>query len=194
MKVFLKNRQSNHPKPALFLDRDGVINKDYGYVHKIENFHFMEHIVDLIKAANKAEYLVVVVTNQAGIGRGFYSLEEFRKLTEWMLTVFKENGALIDGVYFSPFHPTEGLGMFLLEENSRKPNPGMFFEAKKHLHIDLENSLMVGDKASDMCAGLSASISNNFLLSENNQSELSVKLKGKIRLVSSLTQVIPHLK
>ena len=92
-------------KPALFLDRDGVINLDHGYVHTPEEFEFVDGIFEVVATANRAGYLVVVVTNQAGIGRGYYSETQFHALTDWMKASFAEHGGQIDAVYFCPYHP-----------------------------------------------------------------------------------------
>ncbi len=110
---------------AIFLDRDGVINIDHGYVHSVDNFDFIDGIFDVIRTAHANNLKVVVVTNQAGIGRGFYSVQQFYQLTSWMCKEFMNAGAPIDKVYFSPFHPTEGLGEYKKDDFSRKPNPGM---------------------------------------------------------------------
>ena len=100
-------------KKALFLDRDGVINVDYGYVHSPDNFEFIDGIFELVAAANQVGHLVVVVTNQAGIGRGYYNEEQFQFLTDWMKRKFVDHGCLIDGVYFCPYHPIHGKGEIL---------------------------------------------------------------------------------
>ena len=180
-------------RPALFLDRDGIINKDYGYVCVKENFHFTDHIFDLIAAARLAGYLVVVVTNQAGIGRGLYTLHEFKVLTEWMCKQCANRGADIDAVFFSPFHPTEAKGEYLLDENTRKPNPGMIFEAVSHLNINLTKSVMVGDNISDVQASIAACIPNNFLFIPEIQIVVPTELENKVKCVSSLTEIIPLL-
>jgi D-glycero-D-manno-heptose 1,7-bisphosphate phosphatase len=145
-------------RPALFLDRDGVINVDYGYVHTPENFHFIEGIFELVAAANRAGYLVVVVTNQAGIGRGYYSEEQFHELTHWMRRRFAEYGGQIDALYFCPYHPEHGIGEYRRESEFRKPAPGMLLQAKRELGIDMGKSIFIGDKQSDMKAGRSAGV------------------------------------
>ncbi len=143
---------------ALFLDRDGVINVDHGYVHTPENFQFIEGVFDLVAAANRSGYLVVVVTNQAGIGRGYYSEAQFHELTHWMRGRFAEHGGQIDGVYFCPYHPEHGIGPYRRESELRKPAPGMLLQAQSELGIDLEQSILIGDKLSDMAAGRSAGV------------------------------------
>jgi D-glycero-D-manno-heptose 1,7-bisphosphate phosphatase len=149
-------------KPALFLDRDGVINYDYGYVCKSENFHFVEGIFELVSAANRFGYLVVVVTNQAGIGRGYYNEIDFHILTDWMRNQFSLNDSRIDAVYFCPDHPVHGIGRYLRDSEMRKPGAGMLQKAANDLNIDLDRSIMIGDKESDMQAGFAAGLRSLF--------------------------------
>lgn len=143
---------------ALFLDRDGVINEDLGYVHEKENFFFIEGVFDLIRVAAKEGFKIVVVTNQAGIGRGYYTEKQFLDLTDWMIEEFLKKECPVDKVYYSPFHPTEGIGLYRKSDFSRKPNPGMLFEARDELNIDMTRSLIIGDKESDMVAGARAGL------------------------------------
>jgi D-glycero-D-manno-heptose 1,7-bisphosphate phosphatase len=158
-------------KPALFLDRDGVINVNYGYVHQKQNFVFIDGIFDLVREANKLGYLVVVITNQAGIGRGFYSENDFLGLTEWMKQEFLIRNAKIDAVYFCPHHPTEGIGKFKQDCVCRKPKPGMFLQAINELNLDTYNSVMVGDSESDLIASRLSGIRYNLLYSVGRQHE-----------------------
>lgn len=163
-------------KRALFLDRDGVVNVNHGYVHKISDFDFIDGVFDLVLRAKELGYLIIVITNQAGIGRGLYTEADFYTLTKWMCRKFELIGATIDRVYFSPFHPTAGLGKYLKDDFSRKPNPGMILEADLDFDIDLKASLLIGDKISDIKAGLSAGIGKNILLApEFSQNEASLK-------------------
>ena len=149
---------------ALFLDRDGVINVDLGYVHRTEDFIFMDGIFDVVRAARINGYYVIVVTNQAGIGRGYYNETQFQELTDWMCLRFAEEKAWIDRVYFSPYHPTAGLGEYKQDHVSRKPRPGMLVRAQSELEIDLSASIFIGDKLSDMEAGIAAGVGRNLLL------------------------------
>ena len=110
-------------RPALFLDRDGVINVDHGYVHKPEAAEFIDGIFELVAAAKRAGYLVVVVTNQAGIGRGYYSDADFHALMDWMKARFVKRGGQVDAVYFCPDHPESGIGGYHHESEFRKPAP-----------------------------------------------------------------------
>jgi len=152
---------------ALFLDRDGVINVDAGYVHRISDFIFIEGIFELTRSAIAKGYLVFVVTNQAGIGRGYYSEAEFQILTKWMLGRFKSEGVEIKKVFFSPYHPVYGVGHYKKDDISRKPRPGMLLAAKSEFDLDLSKSVLVGDKASDIKAGISAGVGTNLYLSND---------------------------
>ncbi|HHH44570.1 MAG TPA: HAD family hydrolase [Gammaproteobacteria bacterium] len=145
-------------KRALFLDRDGVINLNHGYVSRKEDFDFIDGIFELVASANRAGYLVVIVTNQAGIGRGYYTEEDFHRLMDWVGGQFRAHGGTIDAVYFCPDHPEHGIGKYLRESACRKPAPGMLLQAASDHGIDLGASIMVGDKASDIEAGLAAGV------------------------------------
>lgn len=143
---------------ALFLDRDGVINVEKNYVHRVEDFDFVPGIFELCRAAAELGLVSVVVTNQAGIGRGYYTEADFQALTAWMLDRFRAQGIAIAGVYHCPFHPTAGVGGYRRESFDRKPKPGMFLRAGRELALDLGSSVLVGDKDSDMAAGRAAGV------------------------------------
>jgi D-glycero-D-manno-heptose 1,7-bisphosphate phosphatase len=157
---------------ALFLDRDGIINIDKGYVFRKEEFIFLEGIFNLCKVAAKLNYKLIVITNQAGIGRGYYTEDQFKELNEWMCSAFDENGVKIDKVYYSPYHPEHGVGIYKKDHISRKPNPGMIKEAELEFNLDLGKSLLVGDKYTDILAGKRAGISLNILKADTPPSEL----------------------
>jgi D-glycero-D-manno-heptose 1,7-bisphosphate phosphatase len=140
-------------KKALFLDRDGIINIDKGYVYKIEDFIFTDFIFDLALQYQQQGYLIIVITNQAGIARGYYTIEDFNVLTDWMVQKFYERGIHIAKVYFCPHHPD-----FTGVCECRKPNTGMILDAQKEFDIDLKNSILIGDKESDIEAGRRAEI------------------------------------
>lgn len=143
---------------ALFLDRDGVINKDVGYLHRTEDFEFIDGAIETCREFQEAGYLLIVITNQAGIARGYYTEEDFQTLNSWMLEQFKQSGVQLDGVYYSPFHPEHGLGRYKQDSFCRKPNPGLILQAQREHHIDLPASILVGDKESDIEAGLAANV------------------------------------
>lgn len=177
--------------PAVFLDRDGVINHNHGYVHKCEDFDFIEGIFDVVRQAVEQNYKPIVITNQAGIARGFYTEEQFHQLTDWMCEQFSAAGAPISRVYFSPYHPTAGIGKYLKDDVSRKPHPGMILQAQKDLEIDLNRSVLIGDKVSDIQAGTTAGIGTNLLFAAERSSELEGL---KYECISTLYEAIPYLK
>ena len=141
-----------------------MINIDHGYVFRRDDFDFVDGIFDISREARGLGYKLVVVTNQAGIGRGYYTETDFESLTGWMRDVFAGENALIDGVYFSPYHPTKGMGSYLRDHYSRKPAPGMLLQAAEELDIELASSLLIGDKMTDLQAGLAAGLAINLLL------------------------------
>ena len=153
-------------RAALFLDRDGVINEDHGYVYRKEDVVFVEGIFDLCRAARARGMAIVVITNQAGIGRGYYTEADFRALSAWMLDEFARRGAPIDRIYHCPDHPEHGLGDYKRDSFDRKPNPGMILKAQRDLDLDLAASVLVGDKESDIEAGRRAGVGQNILVNQ----------------------------
>ncbi|MFB0975477.1 MAG: D-glycero-beta-D-manno-heptose 1,7-bisphosphate 7-phosphatase [Tolumonas sp.] len=151
-------------KIAVFLDRDGVINQDTGYVSCIDDFHFIDGTIEALQILKKKGYCLVVVTNQSGIARGYYSEEQFMQLTEWMDWSLADRDVDLDGIYFCPHHPTAGEAPYRQECNCRKPAPGMLLDAASDLDIDLAASYMVGDKAADMQAAKAAGVSHKILV------------------------------
>jgi len=142
---------------ALFLDRDGVVNPDDGYTHRIEQLRFVPGIFDLCRAAAARGFLIVIVTNQAGIGRGRFTEADYRVFTAEMLEKFRAAGIEIAAVYHCPFHP-EGSGPYRGDHAWRKPNPGMLLDAARTLALDLGASLLIGDGARDMLAARGAGV------------------------------------
>ncbi|GHA59911.1 D-glycero-beta-D-manno-heptose 1,7-bisphosphate 7-phosphatase [Photobacterium aphoticum] len=151
-------------KPAVFIDRDGVINVDHGYVHTVDEFEYIDGVFEACKKLKDMGYLLVLVTNQAGIARGMYTEDEFLTLTEWMDWNFVDNGVEFDGIYYCPHHPTEGQGDYLQDCDCRKPKAGMFKSACDFLKIDMANSVMIGDKADDMKAADAAEVGTKILV------------------------------
>jgi len=151
-------------KPAVFLDRDGVINVDHGYVHDEHDFEFIEGVFEATKKLKEMGYLLVLVTNQSGIARGKFSEERFLSLTQWMDWNFVDNGVEFDGIYYCPHHAEHGQGKYKEDCDCRKPKPGMFNSAREFLKIDMEKSVMVGDKAEDMMAAQAAGVGTRILV------------------------------
>lgn len=149
---------------AIFLDRDGVINADHAYVHKIEQFEFIDGVFAACHHFIAKGYLLVIVTNQSGIGRGYYSEQDFATLTDWMKSQFAGHGIPIAGVYFCPHHPTNALPEYLQSCDCRKPQPGMLTQAINEFDIDVSQSIMIGDKVSDMQAAAAAGVPRKVLV------------------------------
>lgn len=143
---------------ALFLDRDGIINIDKGYVYRKEDFEFVEGIFDVCRVASDNGYLLIVVTNQAGIGRGFYTEQDFQELSRWMSAEFASRKLPITAIYHCPFHPIGGIGEYKVDSYDRKPNPGMLLRAQQEHDLNLSESILVGDKESDIEAAINASV------------------------------------
>lgn len=178
---------------ALFLDRDGVINVDHGYVHRIEEFDLLDGIFELIRAARARGYAIVVVTNQAGIGRGYYGEEDFQRLSAWMLERFEREGARIDRIYHCPDHP-EGVGVYRRESPMRKPQPGMLLQAARDLALDLGTSVLVGDKETDIEAGLRAGLHCTILLTASETEAAGARQRTRAAaVVHSLRMIEPYL-
>ena len=148
-------------KKALFLDRDGIINVDHGYVYNIEDFEFVDGIFDLVKLFADAGYLIFVVTNQSGIGRGYYSEEDFTVLTDWMVEAFKKKEIKIEKVCHCPHCPEDRC-------HCRKPETGMIEQALEDYPIDLAHSWLIGDKQSDIDLAMNAGIGSSIYIGNKN--------------------------
>lgn len=151
-------------KPAVFIDRDGVINVDHGYVHKRDDFEYIDGVFDATKKLKEMGYLLVLVTNQSGIARGMFTEDQFEILTEWMDWNFADNGVDFDGIYYCPHHPEATVEKYKEACDCRKPNPGMLVSAQRFLDIDMENSIMIGDKKEDMMAAQAAGVGTRILV------------------------------
>lgn len=155
-------------RKAAFLDRDGVINIDHGYTFKAEHFDFIDGVFDACRHLQNLGYLLIVVTNQSGIARGYYNEQDFAVLTSWMKQQFAAHGVKIDGVYYCPHHLEKGQVPYNIDCDCRKPNPGMLLQAIREYGIDPAQSLMVGDKAADMQAATAAGVARKFLVRSGN--------------------------
>ena len=148
-------------KKALFLDRDGVINIEKNYVFRVEDFEFTPWIFELCKKYQNEGYLIFVITNQAGIARNIFTENDFFILTDWMIHQFKNQDITITKVFFCPHHPD-----FTGNCDCRKPNAGLIFQAAKEYDINLPDSILIGDKESDIQAGYNAGIKNCFFVKD----------------------------
>ena len=154
-----------HKQKALFLDRDGVINKDLGYVYKKEDFIF-NNIFPTLLEFQKLGYLLIVITNQSGIGRGFFTKKEYFSLENHIQQIFLEKKIVITKTYFCPHH-LKAKKPFNIDCPWRKPNPGMILQAQSDFNLDLDKSIFVGDKLSDMLAATHAKVAYKFFLSKD---------------------------
>jgi D,D-heptose 1,7-bisphosphate phosphatase len=140
-------------RPAAFLDRDGVLNVDTGYVHRPDQFVWVQEAAEAVKWLNDHGYLVFVVTNQAGIARGYYTEEDFASLMTWMGEQLASHGAHLDAIYYCPHHPTEGRGQYLRLCKCRKPESGLFTRALAEWEVDRERSFFIDDRPEQLSAG-----------------------------------------
>ena len=171
--------------PALFLDRDGVINQEVGYLFRPAEVRWVDGIFSLIQTARGLGYRIVVVTNQSGIARGLYSTADFGTLMQWMRAEIQARGGDLDAVYHCPYHPVHGLGEWKREHDDRKPGAGMLRRAERELGIDLSRSVLVGDRCSDITAANAAGLRKAFL----KQGTEAGPCEGSVELVDSLSQV-----
>jgi D-glycero-D-manno-heptose 1,7-bisphosphate phosphatase len=141
-----------------FIDRDGVINQELDYVHRIEDFHLLPSVVDGLRLLSRHGFGLVVVTNQAGIGRGLYTEADYQALTTHMKALLLAAGTPLSAVYHCPHHPSAGIGPYRVSCGCRKPRPGMLLQAARDLGVDLAHSVIVGDKLSDLEAGRAAGL------------------------------------
>ena len=148
----------NGGRRGLILDRDGVVNQDTGYLHRIAECRFVDGIFEMAAAFAARGFAIVIATNQSGIGRGLYGEVDFAALMDWMSGQFAARGVTIAAVYHCPDHPTAGIGGYRRDNPWRKPGPGMMLQAAQDLSLDLECSWTVGDKPSDIEAGRAAGI------------------------------------
>ncbi|MCA9015154.1 MAG: D-glycero-beta-D-manno-heptose 1,7-bisphosphate 7-phosphatase [Planctomycetaceae bacterium] len=182
-------QQKSALKKSLFLDRDGVINQEKHYLYRIEDFEFVDGIFALCRAALDHGYCLIVVTNQAGIARGYYTEAQFLELTEWMKQEFARRDLPLTDVFYCPHHPRHGGERYCRECECRKPGPGMLLEAARKHDLDLSASILVGDKGSDLAAGRAAGIGTAALVGTGH----TVSLQDQ-QAADLYTETLPELK
>jgi D-glycero-D-manno-heptose 1,7-bisphosphate phosphatase len=164
-----------------FLDRDGVINKEVNYLYKVEDFEYTENCIEGLKKIKALGYEIIIVTNQAGIARGYYTEDDYQKLTAWYVADLKNQGIDILDVFHCPHHPDGKIERYTKSCECRKPNSGMFDDAMQKYNINLDESIMVGDKVSDLKAANKIGIQQLYLVEtghqimENSYTEYTVK-------------------
>ena len=160
-----------------FLDRDGVINQDKGYISKISDFKIYPGVGKAISLLNKKNYLVIIITNQSGIGRGLIKIKELENLHNHLKKKIKKDGAKIDDIFYCPFHPEFGKGKYKKKSNDRKPGDGMIKKAIKKWKINTKSSFMIGDKISDKLAAKKAKIKFFYKKEKNLNTQIKNILK-----------------
>lgn len=173
-------------RKALFLDRDGVVNVEIGYLHLIEDVKFVPGIFSLCRTAMQLGYRLVIVTNQAGIARGFYTEADFERLMFWMRGELSFQGVELDAVYYCPYHPEHGIGEYKREHEDRKPDIGMLKRAEREFGISLAESILVGDRCSDIAAANKAGLKQAFLVTGTEE---ETGCQGEYLAVQQLLQI-----
>jgi D-glycero-D-manno-heptose 1,7-bisphosphate phosphatase len=174
---------------ALFLDRDGVINTDVEYVHRIEDFEFIDGIFELCRRAVENNYHVIIITNQSGIARGYYSEADLEKLTQWMFEEFRQRGVDISCLYACPHLSSAKVDSYRKECHARKPEPGMLLRAQKDFSLELPECAFIGDNLSDMKAGINAGVGKLFLLDGSYEPDKT----SDFQLISTLAEASEKL-
>lgn len=153
--------------PAIFLDRDGVLNIDSGYVYRAQDFQWIDGAMQAIKSFNDVGYLVFVVTNQSGVARGYYTEQDVQKLHKWMNTQLAKEKAHIDAFYYCPHYHESELEEYRKVCQCRKPMPGLIQQAMREWSVDKNKSYLIGDKDTDLQAAAAAEI-QGYLFTEEN--------------------------
>ncbi len=169
---------------AVFLDRDGTINIEKNYLYKINDFEFLPGAIDAMRLLQENDYLLIIITNQSGIAKGYYSEEDFQKLNEWMQQILERVGVHIRAVLFCPHHPNAEVEKYRVACKCRKPKLGLFEKAIERFDIDLDSSFAIGDKIRD-CAICETTGCHGFLI-ENNEKQQTIEAvkAGKVRNVA----------
>lgn len=180
-KVFNKNLINK--QKAIFLDRDGTVNKYVGFLRNIDEFKLIENTAEAIKKINSSEYLAIIVTNQPVIARGEVTYEELKQIHKKMETLLGQEGAYLDGIYYCPHHPKSGfegeIKELKIECECRKPKPGMLLDAAKDFNIDLEKSWIIGDSENDILAGKNAKCNTAYINAKDINENIDYNICGR---------------
>lgn len=168
---------------AIFLDRDGTINVEKKYLYKVEDFEFIPGVIEALKLFQSLGYILIVITNQSGIARGYYDIQEYYTINDWMIKELKKNGVDIKKTYFCPHHPNACIAEYRMKCECRKPKLGLFKKAIEEFDIDLNVSFAIGDKIRD-CAICAKTNCKGYLISTNEKKNIIESVKaGRINNV-----------
>jgi len=172
------------PLKTIFLDRDGVINQEVNYLYKIDDFEFIDGIFDSCRYLQNLDYKIIIITNQSGISRGYYSERDYLILTKWMLSMFTKNNINILDIFHCPHGPDSTC-------ECRKPKPGMFIAAKNKHNINMKESWMIGDRQRDITAASLAGITNTILVGSGHKTyEENSQIKYHLNSLNDIRNVI----
>lgn len=178
---------------AIFLDRDGTLNIEKDYLYKIEDFEFLPGVISALRLLQEAGYLLIIITNQSGIAKGYYTEESYQKLNKWMLSALQEQGIKVDGVYYCPHHPEAKIEKYRVDCSCRKPKLGMYEQAVRDYDIDLSISYAIGDKIRD-CAICKESSCKGYLIASNEKPETIEAVKNgeyeRVRYAADLYEAV----
>jgi D-glycero-D-manno-heptose 1,7-bisphosphate phosphatase len=177
-------------RPAVFLDRDGVLNEEVGYLARLEDVRLLPGAAESVKSLNDAGFVTVVVTNQSGVARGYFTEDHVKATHDLIQTMLAEHGAKIDRFEYCPFHPTDGLGVYRRETTCRKPQPGMLLRAAAELGIDLAQSWIIGDRLSDVEAGFAAGCQGSFLVRTGYGSQVELPADSRAVAVADVSEAV----
>jgi D-glycero-D-manno-heptose 1,7-bisphosphate phosphatase len=181
-------------RKAVFLDRDGVINKEVDYAHRIDQLHLLPRTALALKKLNQAGFLVVVITNQAGVAYGFYSENQVHIFHDSLQKRLEKQGGNIDAFYFCPHHKTKGQGWYKVDCKCRKPKTGLFKQAARELEIDFAKSFAIGDKCSDLEPAAKLGSKTILVLTGHgkNQLAMNIHLPKHTSIAKNLYQAVTN--
>ena len=181
---------------AIFLDRDGTINVEKDYLYKIEDFEFLPGVIDALRSAQEAGYKLIIITNQSGIARGYYTVDDFNTVNGWMLKTLQAEGVRIDKVYYCPHHPDALVPEFRVDCDCRKPKLGLYMQAVEEYDLDLDQCYAIGDKIRD-CSICETTGCHGFLIAENEKRDVIQNVKDgkfeKVAYASDLKQAVERI-
>jgi D-glycero-D-manno-heptose 1,7-bisphosphate phosphatase len=184
---------NNSKRRAVFLDRDGTINVEKEYLHRPEDLELIDDVAQAISQLNRAGFLVIVVTNQSGVARGYFSVDDVNRLHQVMQQRLADQGAHIDAYYLCPHHPDKGLDAYRFDCECRKGKPGMLLQAAVEWDIDLSDSFMVGDKESDLLAGIAAGCRPFLVATGYGEEYRPFALAHNIDVCQDLSEVVKNI-